>query len=86
MKVRGKQSSMRLGIIWRKVRPAEQSTQIILGQEVCGRRLVGSDLSPHWLNMVEDGRWYGEGRLIIKMVRCFTSQKNCLSTSCGKGF
>ena len=40
----------------------------LLGQEVCGRRLAGSDLSPHWLNMVEDDCWYGEGRLIIKKV------------------
>lgn len=39
-----------------------------LGQEVYDGRIVGSDLSPHWLNMVEDGRWYGEGRLIIKKV------------------
>ena len=47
----------------------------MLGQEVCGRRLAGSDLSPHWLNMGEDECWYGEGRLIIKMGRCFTSQR-----------
>ena len=46
----------------------ENGNTFKLGQEVCGRRLTGSDLSPHWLNMVEDGCWYGEGRLIIKKV------------------
>lgn len=46
----------------------ENGNTFKLGQEVCGRRPAGSDLSPHWLNMVEDDCWYGEGRLIIKKV------------------
>lgn len=35
-----------------------------LGQEVIDRRVYGSDLSPHWLNMAEDRR--GKAKAYIR--------------------
>ena len=50
MKVRGNQSSMGIGD--ERTGQRDQQPQL-LGQEVYYRRVVGSDLSPHLLNILE---------------------------------
>ena len=50
VKVRGNHSSMRIGD--ERAGQRDQQPQL-LGQEVYYRRVVGSDLSPHLLNILE---------------------------------
>lgn len=53
VKVTGSQSCMRLGqLLLGRLNTVYRSKG--LGQEVYGGRIVGSDLSPHWSNMIED--------------------------------